>query len=161
MQTTILPNANPKHLTHQSVLPFKKAPFVNEVRAVKLARASITNSILGMTYLSKSCALKAFGSNSPMVVSNVSPFWLTMVTGVSSGANSAIFCLHPPHGKQNSSFGLAITICEIRFCPCVTILPIAVASAHWPNGKAALSTLQPEKVSPLGVSTAAPTLKLE
>ncbi|HCY28251.1 MAG TPA: energy transducer TonB, partial [Alteromonas macleodii] len=27
MQTTILPNANPKHLTHQSVLPFEKAPF--------------------------------------------------------------------------------------------------------------------------------------
>ena len=73
MQTTILPNANPKHLTHQSVLPFEKAPFVNEVRAVKLARASITNSILGMTYLSKSCALKAFGSNSPMVVSNTWP----------------------------------------------------------------------------------------
>jgi len=48
MQTTILPNANPKHLTHQSVLPFEKAPFVNEVKAVKLARASITNSILGM-----------------------------------------------------------------------------------------------------------------
>jgi len=44
MQTTILPNANPKHLTHQSVLPFEKAPFVNEVRAVKLARASNTNS---------------------------------------------------------------------------------------------------------------------
>ena len=74
MQTTILPNANPKHLTHQSVLPFEEAPFVNEVWAVKLARASNTNSSLGMTYWSRSCALNAFGSNSPMVVSNVSPF---------------------------------------------------------------------------------------
>ena len=39
MQTTILPNANPKHLTHQSVLPFEKAPFAK--RALNAATIAI------------------------------------------------------------------------------------------------------------------------
>ncbi len=39
MQTTILPNANPKHLTHQGVLPFEKAPFAK--RALNAATIAI------------------------------------------------------------------------------------------------------------------------
>ena len=90
------------------------------------------------------CGPKESGSSSPSVTScggrrSRSTRWI----GASSAANSRSRWRQPPHGLHSSGARPARRPRRSRPPPPATRAPIADASAHWPCGYAAFSTLAP------------------